>query len=1195
MYQSVFKASPRPTLIIKHERADYYIYDINDVATGLYGNKLAGKNLSHIFREDTVSTGKKKLFDVLQRASATGTEQKLESIYVEIPSEKAQGYKKRYLDCTVKPVLLDQDQSYLLLETEDVTENLPEKAYAFARIGNWDFNLINSSLSWSSVIKEMHEVNPDYEPDLESAINFYEEGWSRDTIRKAVEDAIHLNKSFDVQLKIITARGKEKWIRSVGRPEFEGGRCVRILGCAQDITSQKQYEIQLKEALEERKNILERITDGFFALDIHRNVVYWSKQAEVILGYPREQILGGYFWDYFQSEKAFITLREHERALKEQVPVSYEEFYSPLNKWFEVRAFPSEEGLSVFFRDITEEKITEDRVNQANERLKTAQKIAKIGYWKYDVISRELYWSDEVYRIWGLDKESFKPDLEKFARSLHPEDRDSVIKRFNQALRNSREYKNEFRILLPDGSMKWIRDEGKLKKDDENNIIAIEGICQDITELKRLQQLNEETAELVKVGSWEIELKDGKQGQVYWSEMTRKILEVDSQFQSNLNDGYDFFESESKTTLQNAVERAITKGEPYDLELKLTSYKGSEKWIRSIGNPEIVDGKCLRLYGSFQDITEKKQLELSLIERIKEQQCLYNITVLDEQSLTVEELLNQAAVIIPAGFKHPESIAASIEWQNQQFTTSNFRETPVWVSAKSRRFTDPPLIVSVYNLDSEREVHSEPFLNEEHHLIEAINHQLSIKVEKILQKRELEEKKQFMEITLENLPIGIAVQNMSDGKLLLMNRSFSEIYGWPKDEIKDVKTFFEKVYPDKKYREQVKKRVLEDIESGDPERMEWKGGEITTQTGDKKIVNAKNIPLFEQGEMISTVWDITAEVESEKKRVRILESISDAFYAIDADWNFTYFNSEAANILGEKASEVIGKNIWSVFPEAKETELDKIYQRVLNNNQSETFEYYYPPIKTWFTVSAYPADGGLSIFFRDITDEKERDERLKASLKEKEIMLAEIHHRVKNNLAVISSMIQLQAYTAAEMGSGLQSKLLDSVARIKTIADIHEQLYQTESFSDMDLSKHLKKLISTISQTINSDVTIDFSYHCERIMLELKQAVPFFLIVNEVITNIFKHAFKNRSAGNVEIYLEEDDENITLQIVDDGSGFTKQANNETGSLGVNIINALTQQLSGENSYNSDDTGTRFSLWFKKKENTERFKHQSLAG
>ena len=154
----------------------------------------------------------------------------------------------------------------------------------------------------------------------------------------------------------------------------------------------------------------------------------------------------------------------------------------------------------------------------------------------------------------------------------------------------------------------------------------------------------------------------------------------------------------------------------------------------------------------------------------------------------------------------------------------------------------------------------------------------------------LKERNVFIETILDNLPIGLAVNRTTDGKVIYLNPAFEKIYGWPKTYIADVDSFFEHVYPDPVRRTAVKDRVMADIMSGDPRRMRWDNIQITTQQGGARFVTAMNIPLFDQGLMISTVFDVThskqtehALTESENRYKRLVESVTDYIYTVEVD------------------------------------------------------------------------------------------------------------------------------------------------------------------------------------------------------------------------------------------------------------------------------------------------------------------------
>lgn len=221
------------------------------------------------------------------------------------------------------------------------------------------------------------------------------------------------------------------------------------------------------------------------------------------------------------------------------------------------------------------------------------------------------------------------------------------------------------------------------------------------------------------------------------------------------------------------------------------------------------------------------------------------------------------------------------------------------------------------------------------------------------------------------------------------------------------------------------------------------------------------------------------------------------------------------------------------------------------------------------------------VLANDTTEKRIYQENLLKSLKEKETLLAEIHHRVKNNLAIVSGMMQLQSYQNDDLE--LQAKLMDSVSRIQTMASIHEHLYQANSFSHINFAENLHSLINNIIVTFQSDLQLDLDFNCSPVTLNINQAVPCSLIVNEVVTNILKHAFKGRKNGSIQVKLVVDIDQLKLTIKDNGVGLPKDFSPDSeSSLGLLLINILTEQLGGESNYSSSDEGTSFQLIFEVK-------------
>lgn len=195
----------------------------------------------------------------------------------------------------------------------------------------------------------------------------------------------------------------------------------------------------------------------------------------------------------------------------------------------------------------------------------------------------------------------------------------------------------------------------------------------------------------------------------------------------------------------------------------------------------------------------------------------------------------------------------------------------------------------------------------------------------------------------------------------------------------------------------------------------------------------------------------------------------------------------------------------------------------------------------------------------EIAQKKRTEEKLRTALDERETLLAEIHHRVKNNLAVISSLLQLESMHIEEEEA--QSTFSNSVMRIKSMALVHEQLYATSDFKNIPLHHYLDELIETIRDKFDPEKTIHTEKELDQVYLNLNSAVAVALLLNELLVNTFKHAFPEYSEGNVKIMLQASGTNITIKVHDNGIGLPANIDLENpSSMGFTLIDVLTTQL-----------------------------------
>ncbi len=219
----------------------------------------------------------------------------------------------------------------------------------------------------------------------------------------------------------------------------------------------------------------------------------------------------------------------------------------------------------------------------------------------------------------------------------------------------------------------------------------------------------------------------------------------------------------------------------------------------------------------------------------------------------------------------------------------------------------------------------------------------------------------------------------------------------------------------------------------------------------------------------------------------------------------------------------------------------------------------------------------------DITGRKRAEDALQASLREKETLVREIHHRVKNNMQVISSLLSLQAATLKDEDS--RRILKEGQLRIRAMALIHEKLYQASDFSRIDFASYLKSLGVYLSQFYKIDAErVRWETDLEEVSLDISSAVPCGLLFNELVSNAFKHAFPNGRRGTVRIRLrQEKDGTVDLRIADDGVGLPPELDfAHTESLGLQIVNTLIGQIGGTITHDGSKA-TAFTIRFKELE------------
>ena len=202
------------------------------------------------------------------------------------------------------------------------------------------------------------------------------------------------------------------------------------------------------------------------------------------------------------------------------------------------------------------------------------------------------------------------------------------------------------------------------------------------------------------------------------------------------------------------------------------------------------------------------------------------------------------------------------------------------------------------------------------------------------------------------------------------------------------------------------------------------------------------------------------------------------------------------------------------------------------------------------------------------------DKQISDSLHEKEVMLKEIHHRVKNNLQIISSLLELQAFQIRD--DATRYVLLDSQSRVKSMALVHEKIYQSEDLSSINYKEYIDQLAEYLFAT-HEQPNVTYSIESDNVNMPIDSAIPAGIIINELITNCLKHAFPDGRKGTVHIKLKNQEDGVLLVVEDNGVGMQQEFElMKSTSLGLELVNALTQQLNARVQVDSKN-GTKFSF------------------
>ena len=337
---------------------------------------------------------------------------------------------------------------------------------------------------------------------------------------------------------------------------------------------------------------------------------------------------------------------------------------------------------------------------------------------------------------------------------------------------------------------------------------------------------------------------------------------------------------------------------------------------------------------------------------------------------------------------------------------------------------------------------------------------------------------------------------------------------------------------------------------------------------------------------------------SEERFRSLVESTSDWVWEVDQNGVYTYVSPQIRNLLGYAPEELIGKTPFDLMPNNEAQRISEIFKSSAANKESiknlENFNRHKNGRLVVLETSGAPfydshgEFGGYRGIDRDITERKLVEERLEASLREKETLLRELYHRTKNNMQVISNLIDLQAL---DVNDEQTLKLFkETQNRIKTMALVHEKLYQSKDLSNLNLKDYIGDLANALlgSYQLSGD-RISLKLDVETISVSIDTATPCGLIINELMSNSLKHAFPGGRRGEVSLVLHQSEKGeIYMRFSDNGIGLPEGFDfKNTRSLGLTLVrNLAVKQLKGRVEVRTDHS-TEFHIKFREPLHSQR--------
>ncbi|MDD5577657.1 MAG: PAS domain-containing protein [Methylobacter sp.] len=838
-----------------------------------------------------------------------------------------------------------------------------------------------------------------------------------------------------------------------------------------------------------------------------------------------------------------------------------------------------------------------ERENQQHI-LKQALDAANAGIWEWNTATNQTIWTDTLWCLYGLEPNSCEACYDVWLSTIHNDHRATVEKSIKYALKNHSELRLEWRVIQDiDGKQRWLMSRGQPVLNDQGELLQYRGITIDISErkaiehtLKEKERLLADSQAVAHVGSWMMDIKTGN---IVCSKEALRIygLSIHNDEPLEWDQFLALIHQDDRNLKQAWVEGYLAGKEPSELEFRTRTIKGEHRWL--LGNCQLEkkpNGEFLRLIGTVQDITARKHREWELLESEQrfhiiadaapvfiwlsgtDNQCYwFNKTLLEFTGHTMEQEQGNGWI----DGVHPEDLQYCLHI----YLTSFSDLQPFKMEYRLKRYDGE------YRWVTDSGV---PRMNEQGVFAGYIGSGSDITDNKLIQinleKSESRAKAALAELQYQKYALdqhAIVATTDIRGTITYVNDKFCQISGYAQHELlgQNHRLINSGLHPTEFFT-----ALFRIISSGHV----WHG-EICNRAkrGHLYWVLTTIVPFLDSNGKVTQYIALRSDITERKlAEEALLESQFRMRLATEAtnigiwEWNIIThqirWDAMMFQIYGiaPTSDGLIDYSTWSgaVFPEDLPRQEQILQDTVRRQGQSSrTFRIRRANDETCryiHAVETVRTDAqGQAIWVvgtnRDITDRRVAQDKLQEAFNEKEVLLKEVYHRVKNNLQVVSSLISLQARHVKNKEAF--NLLKQSADRIKAMALLHEKLYQSKDLAKIDFCEYVGSLTDSLLYGFGiqpSQIKINIAIN--DVFLDMDTAIPCGLIINELLSNALKHAFPNGQHGHIDIRFTRDQNAFRLVLSDDGVGIPAVLDiNQCTSLGLQLVARLTaDQLEG---------------------------------